>query len=201
MPMRLAIDQEILHGSKISLLTLDPDYRTICLNFRGAKFYKVPFPYLNFVFRYKEVPGGVCYPGVYGQGFSVFFTKEPIVNKIPVFYSTPTEPDYGVVCTDHNWDNYVFPNKEVMFGTIINFWWGLQHFADLVRIKTVPFTIDKWKKMTLLEAINFDWLVSLYQGEGLKAESILHDTILKNLPIEKYKASRSLASVPDEDDE
>lgn len=161
--------------TQITILTMDPCFRTI---FVHGNFTKLPFPYLNFVFRYRKVPGGFCYPGLGGAGFGVYFSKKPLGKNVKLSFS-PTENWTGIVCTNHAWDGKVFYTRKEMFNTMIDFWIGVNHaiyFDDVFldsgyrRRKRQPsiLSLNSWQKMTLEEVTKYDWPKSLHNPINFK---------------------------------
>lgn len=175
-------------GTQVTILTMEPCFRTIFVSdpFSGQPGnikpmpIQLPFPYVHFVIRYSQVAGGYLYRGLGGYGLGIYFTKRPLKRNVKICHS-PTEGWNGIVCTNHAWDHKVFKTREKLFKTLIGFWMGTHHymrkddvlinsghgsgynFGGAKKMKSPPkLTLDDWQKMTLKEALAYDWHKCLY---------------------------------------
>jgi hypothetical protein len=152
----------------MTVFTMEPQHRSILLYQRLKSSYGfapmgVPFPHLVFILSYRPVPGGFMFPGVYGIGLRVLASPEPITSYDDKLAVCPTEypyPHLGVVCTDHRWDNVVFPDVETLTGTIIDLWWNTIHY-----VLGLPNTsygqyydnAERWGKLSIAEVMALPW--------------------------------------------
>lgn len=176
-----------------TVFSMEPQYRTILLYGKGTPA-RVPLPHLFFVFRYSIVPGGYCFPGIYGDGLRVLCSNKPLTKLTDMLCSSPTDHiGTGQVCTDHGWDNAIFDDVEVLTGTILDLWWNTPHWFCVNR-QGYDYYGDKWKEMSMEDILKQEWTPAtsisslIGKKEGLmeqpvgKLPSILRKGVGKKAP-------------------
>lgn len=161
----------------VTVFSMEPQYRSV-LAYGGATM-RVAIPHLFFVFNYRQVPGGYCFPGIYGNGLRVFVRNKPLTKLSDAMCSSPTDhPTTGQVCTDHRFDNMVFEDVEVLTGTIIDLWWNTPHYFYMPKAQNYDYYGSSWKDMTMEQVLSTDWIKA-----GTMRNIIGKDVELLNQPV------------------
>lgn len=105
------------------ILEFEPQFRTMFFVNGNKSIKRVPFPYFIVVLSYEIVNGKICYFGLKGGGLRIYFNNKPLKSFEDAVWFSLTE-SYGIVCTDHSFDNYVCDNIFELKNTILNLWFG-----------------------------------------------------------------------------
>lgn len=134
-----------------SILTMPPQQRTLFTYYHKPM--RLWLPHVAFVFHYQRVPKGFVYGSYYTRSLRVLFRNKPFTSITDPCFSSPTEDVNGVCCTDHSYDNRVFPSSRLLLGTILNLWWSSNH-----RLENFPLFKDKeWSDLTQKEVLKVKW--------------------------------------------
>lgn len=147
------------HGLKendnwgLTIFTSEPQQRSIITHgsYRNENIRKTRlwFPHTAFIFQYRQVEDGFYFGGLYDCSLRVVVRNEPFTSPHNVFRRSPTEPRRSaLVCTPHLWDR-VFPSLNLMFGTILNVFWNIDHQPNVL--------LKKWVEMSKEQALQHEW--------------------------------------------
>ena len=153
----------------ILILESEPQIRNLFIQSQTKDSIRVPFPYMQFVFRYTKRLNKFVYHGYSGAALSILGSKKSLTSLKSKSFVIPTDTTC-IVCTDHDYDGKEYNTLFEMTQEIITLWWGTRH---VIYEKTYQgsFSINDWAEEKDYKKVKWN----------IPKESGLSDSIFKNI--------------------
>ena len=169
--MKLKFESEDEYKGMI-ILEAEPQYRSVFIHSMQQDEYgdfpgdpisiRLPFPYIEYVIQYEKIHAGYNgskvyykYKGVYGNGLRIFGKLTTLKHTSEeVFLFSIENDNYGTSCTEHSYDNKLYPSVTDLVNEVISLWWGHTHHHCNYFGHTID--IEYWKQSKLEDLANVD---------------------------------------------